>query len=226
MKIKSNNITELIKKDEKLKMKFLKRSKIIAVAENKIIKLKEILRKNNLFKSQLNLFYVAAKIERNSDENIIKYVDRIVNELTQIGMFVKKFTADEDKFYRAYLIEQLKKKVIDGLVAIKCLDEGIDIPSIERAFILASSTNPKEFIQRRGRILRKAPNKEYAYIYDFIVVPNIKYLSNNKNIYTIERDYLAKELRRFSEFASLSENKYEAEEILKDFKKKYDLIHI
>ncbi len=56
------------------------------------------------------------------------------------------------------------------LVAIKCLDEGIDIPLINRALILASSTNPREYVQRRGRVLRRTAGKYSAGIFDVIVI--------------------------------------------------------
>ena len=58
------------------------------------------------------------------------------------------------------------------LVSIKCLDEGVDIPAADHALILASSQNPRQFIQRRGRVLRKAPNKAKAVIHDAIVIPH------------------------------------------------------
>jgi superfamily II DNA or RNA helicase len=57
------------------------------------------------------------------------------------------------------------------VVSIRCLDEGIDIPSVSHALILASSQNPRQFIQRRGRVLRTAPGKDLAFIHDAIVVP-------------------------------------------------------
>lgn len=57
------------------------------------------------------------------------------------------------------------------MVSIKCLDEGVDIPAVSHALILASSQNPRQFIQRRGRVLRKAPWKSIALIHDAIVVP-------------------------------------------------------
>ena len=57
------------------------------------------------------------------------------------------------------------------LVSIKCLDEGVDIPVVSHALILASSQNPRQFIQRRGRVLRKVPGKHLAVIHDAIVVP-------------------------------------------------------
>ena len=56
-------------------------------------------------------------------------------------------------------------------MAIKWLDEGVDIPSVTHALILASSKNPREFIQRRGRVLRTAPDKVLAYVHDAIVMP-------------------------------------------------------
>ena len=57
------------------------------------------------------------------------------------------------------------------VVAIKCLDEGVDIPSVTHALILASSRNPREFVQRRGRVLRRAKDKPLAFVYDAIVIP-------------------------------------------------------
>ncbi len=70
-------------------------------------------------------------------------------------------------------IETLKLFQIQGgvLVSIRCLDEGVDIPSISHALILASSQNPRQFIQRRGRVLRKHHSKNFAKIYDAIVLP-------------------------------------------------------
>jgi superfamily II DNA or RNA helicase len=60
---------------------------------------------------------------------------------------------------------------VDLLLAIKCLDEGVDIPWCKGAVIIASSTSSAEFIQRRGRILRKHPSKEYASVFDISVLP-------------------------------------------------------
>jgi superfamily II DNA or RNA helicase len=60
----------------------------------------------------------------------------------------------------------------DGvLVSIRCLDEGVDIPNVTHALILASSQNPREFLQRRGRVLRRAPDKHVAIIHDVLVLP-------------------------------------------------------
>lgn len=60
------------------------------------------------------------------------------------------------------------------VVSIRCLDEGVDIPAVSHALILASSRNPREFIQRRGRVLRRSPGKFLAHIHDVVVVPDIE----------------------------------------------------
>ncbi len=63
------------------------------------------------------------------------------------------------------------RKFSGVLVSIKCLDEGVDIPAVSHALILASSQNPRQFIQRRGRVLRKSSGKQIAIIHDAIVIP-------------------------------------------------------
>jgi len=214
--------------DSNLKMLLLKRARIIASAANKIEALKKLLVEEGLVHSKHNLFYTAAKIERGSDGFELRMVDKIVKTLRDIGMQVDKFTSDESKHERKFLIDKLTDDLIDGLVAIRCLDEGVDIPSVERAFILASSSNPKEFIQRRGRVLRqsKETGKKYAYIYDFLVLPNFNRYSVEMEMYRYERAYIEKELRRFQEFAKLAENAYEAEAKIMGIKQHYNLIHI
>jgi len=86
------------------------------------------------------------------------------------------------------------------VVSIRCLDEGIDIPNTTHALILASSQNPREFIQRRGRILRKSDNKYHSFLYDAIVLPN-KFNESDKHIKMVET-----ELLRAIEFGEMSED--------------------
>jgi len=87
------------------------------------------------------------------------------------------------------------------LVSIKCLDEGVDIPSTTHALILASSQNPREFIQRRGRILRTAPGKLFAHLYDAITVPQVSENENDKSL-----SIIMAELSRAIEFGGSAEN--------------------
>src|SRR5690606_34441400 len=90
--------------------------------------------------------------------------------------------------------------------AIRCLDEGVDIPAIRRAFILASSTNPRQFIQRRGRVLRLAPGKESAEIFDFIVVPPTERQDARDPAYRTMQRLAEREMLRVIEFSKLALN--------------------
>jgi superfamily II DNA or RNA helicase len=108
------------------------------------------------------------------------------------------------------------------LVAMRCLDEGVDIPDARVAYLLASSSNPRQFIQRRGRILRPAPGKDEAEIIDYLAVPQSGIPLN----FDVERSLLARELERANEFGKLAEN-YEATlALLRPLKEKYQLMHL
>ena len=101
---------------------------------------------------------------------------------------------------REYLIKHFKSGDYQVLVAISCLDEGIDIPSANKAILLANSTNPREYVQRIGRVIRQSPNKSFAKIYDFLVVPD-KTVILPPEIAQFEKDILKKELVRVSEMS-------------------------
>jgi superfamily II DNA or RNA helicase len=108
------------------------------------------------------------------------------------------------------------------LVAMRCLDEGVDIPDARTGYLLASSSNPRQFIQRRGRLLRLADGKERAEILDYLAVPPAGTTIN----FDVERNLLARELERANEFGKLSEN-YEATlDVLRPLKERYQLMHL
>lgn len=136
-----------------------------------------------------------------SDEDIDSLSSTQLEEVNKIlarkGMKFAQYTSKESERERISALESFKKQSYSTLVAIKCLDEGVDIPQIQKAVILSSSTNPREFIQRRGRILRVSPNKDFAVIYDFIVF--------EEEIDSI----IKKEIERVYEFARLSMNRDE-----------------
>ena len=104
-------------------------------------------------------------------------------------------------------------------MAIRCLDEGIDIPAIKTAIILASSSNPRQFIQRRGRILRPHPDKKQAVLFDTIVIPP----NLDRETWEVERSLLRKELMRFVTFAELADNATEATNKLLRLQEQYQL---
>lgn len=95
---------------------------------------------------------------------------------------------------REYIIECFKRQKYQVLVAIKCLDEGIDIPSAKRAIVMASSTNPREYVQRIGRIIRQAPGKYQADIYDMIIKPDLN--GFNDEMRQLELHIFKKEMDR------------------------------
>ena len=132
-------------------------------------------------------------------------IEGVQDILNQRGIVQHKFTAEEDPKERKELLGSFAKGHYKALVAMKCLDEGVDVPSTRIAIIMASSTNPREFIQRRGRILRLSLGKDMATIYDIIVVPTISG-SIDPEFYELEAKIMMSELRRYSEFARSAVN--------------------
>lgn len=155
-----------------------------------------------------------------SYESSIRYIDTITMRMSKSNYKVHKFTAEEDTKTRLQLIDDFNENRVDSLVAIRCLDEGINIPSIKSALILSSSEDPREFIQRRGRILRTFKGKSIANIYDVIMLP-----SDDSGI-----DILKTELRRYIEYSRIAKNKDYLEkklmELLKDYNLKLDEIKL
>ena len=191
--------------DDNIPLKALlsQRGRILASASNKLIKLKEMAPQ---FKDKANLIiYCGDKIESN-----VKYIDKVYEIVNnEEGIISAKFTAEENPQQRRDILHLFGKKVIQALIAIRCLDEGVDIPQLETAIIMSSGTNPKEFIQRRGRILRKAAGKQYSYIYDFIVIPSLSIqdvsaLTPDEK--EMELKVISREFERVQEFANLAEN--------------------
>lgn len=200
----------------------IERARIINHARNKMVKLKEIMQEHK--DESHNIVYCG---DSNVDGE--KQIDAVVKILgTGLKMKVHTFTSREDGKIRKKLLDRFESGELQTLVAIKCLDEGVDVPATQRAFILASSTNPREFIQRRGRVLRKHPNKKYSYIHDFIVIPRkldeVKFIE--PSVFNIERNMIKRELKRFSEFADLALNGPIAHQTLNEIKHAYNLLDI
>src|SRR5699024_9686602 len=141
-------------------------------------------------------------------------IEIIVKAISDLGIKVSKFNSDIKNKDREKLLSMFEKGQIQVLVAIKCLDEGVDVPATKIAYFLSSTSNPREFVQRRGRILRKHSGKAFAKIHDYIVLPiGLTY----DNFYKIA----VKELPRFSEFSdsalNATQSKLEMSNILEDY---------
>ena len=190
------------------------RADILNKAQNKLEKLGELLRENrNLHHA---LFYCAPG-----------QIDEVVPILGNgFGLRVSRFTAEESTEERSRLLEDFAENRLQGLVAMRCLDEGVDVPSTQVAYILASTSNPREFIQRRGRILRKAPSKEYAVIHDLVALPSLKSSETRspERSFSAERGILRRELARFREFADSALNGFQATDVIWEYAKTYNLL--
>lgn len=222
-----NNKMSLTKQGE---LYALLRARVIATAKNKISKLKEIIVEKGFENEHNMLVYCGTgKIggEQDAEE---KQIDEVCKMLgNELKMKIARYTSKESTEERKIISESYKNgKDLQALVAIKCLDEGVNIPSIKTAFILASSTNPREYIQRRGRVLRKFNGKMYSYIYDFVTLPipfdKISYCDDS---YIEFFTALAKnEIERIKEFSSLSENEHESDILINEITSKYKLNRI
>jgi len=150
-------------------------------------------------------------------------IDMVQEILNKRGIIQHKFTAEEDVKERKLLLDSFANGIYKVLVAMKCLDEGVDIPSTRIAIMMASSTNPREFIQRRGRILRPFSGKEKAVIYDIIVVPDLSGRIDPV-LFDLEAKILQSEIRRYVEFANSAINCGDAYLKILDLASKYHVI--
>lgn len=197
-------------------MLLLKRKNIIHKATNKVTALVSIV--NELGKENFkNVFiYVPEGIELDytkNDDSLNNYttaddklIDIYINKLyEQFGFKMAKFTGETKN--RELVLSQFKNQKLDALLAMKCLDEGVDIPQTKYAIFCSSTGNPRQYIQRRGRVLRKHKDKEFAFIYDLIIKPVVDHTSTDVKLKSVEKNIFLTELKRLVNFAVLSENK-------------------
>ncbi len=207
--------------NEDLKPLLMQRARLIGAAENKLKALRELMQTRR--ETTYTLFYCSEgsqELGQRSNLHQLKAVAQILG--IELGYRIATYTAQTPLKTREVLRRQFEGGELQGLVAIRCLDEGVDIPAIQTAVILASSGNPRQFIQRRGRVLRPHPGKERATIFDMIVLPP----DLDRNTWEVERNLLKKELRRFVEFADLADNSGEARIKLLDLQRHYGLMGI
>lgn len=148
--------------------------------------------------------------DKNGEE--LRHINAVKMILSDLDYKASQFTATENMATRMELVDSFNKGQIDALAAIRCLDEGINIPSIKSALILSSNDDYREFVQRRGRILRLYRDKEFAKIFDVVVLPS-----------SDSSAWAAIELRRFHEYAKLALNWTDLSGILDDLLRQYGL---
>jgi DNA phosphorothioation system restriction enzyme len=204
--------------NENLTALLTKRSRLIGTAANKLVILKQLM--TDRLDTSHTLFYCGDGYLENSTSVYRRQIEAVTHILgKELGYRVNTYTTDTSPATREKLRQQFESGELQGLVAIRCLDEGIDIPAIKTAIILASSSNPRQFIQRRGRILRPHPGKDLATLFDTIVVPP----DLERETWEVEKSLLRKELTRSIAFAQLAINSHEAIDRLVKLQEQYQL---
>ncbi|GAB3761564.1 DEAD/DEAH box helicase family protein [Spirosoma pomorum] len=209
----------------------MQRKRIIHKAQGKLTVFEDILTQIQRSRGQIGYTLVYAPEGYYSDDEmnedkypdlteenrIIDFYASVVRRLlpeTTITQYTSE-SADKD-----LVLKQFEQGRINMLLSMKCLDEGVDIPRTEQAIFCSSTGNPRQFIQRRGRILRKHPEKDFAYIHDMVVIARA---DPNTTNFELERKLVQKELERVVHFAYMALNKYEAIEVFRDVCNYYEL---
>jgi len=188
---------------DQVKFLLLERSRLLGHAVAKLPALARLMRP--LSSSGHNLVYVA---EGSHPLHETRQLDGALALLGgELGMAVNVYTGETPTADREDYQRMLRKGTLQALIAMRCLDEGIDIPEVRRGVILASTQNPRQFVQRRGRILRRddAGGKLSAELYDMLVVPERPPPKTDPTFKT-ERRLVGRELSRALELASASTN--------------------
>ncbi|KAB8334990.1 DNA phosphorothioation system restriction enzyme [Scytonema tolypothrichoides VB-61278] len=207
--------------NEDLKPLLMQRARLVGAAENKLNALRELMSTRR--ETTHTLFYCSDGSQEVGEGSSLRQLKAVVKTLgVELGYKVSTYTSQTSIEEREVLRRQFESGELQGLVAIRCLDEGVDIPAIQTAVILASSANPRQFIQRRGRVLRPHPGKERATIFDMIVLPP----DLDRKTLEVERNLLRKELLRLVEFADLADNAGEARMKLLNLQKRYGLLDL
>lgn len=219
---------------ECLKRLLLKRKRIIHKAVNKLKIFRQIVQQRIEEKGSLKytLVYVPeGNRPDNYDADMFNQSDTItsdpdsehlINDFTRIvramdsHIIVRQFTSESTD--RDVMLKGFAEGSIDVLTSMKCLDEGVDVPRSELAIFCASTGNPRQFIQRRGRVLRTHKDKRFAIIHDLIVIPDNVF---DEDCYSFERNLVESELKRVRDFALLSENLNDTIRALDDVLNKY-----
>ena len=215
----------------------LKRKRIIHKAQNKLGVFRSLV--SEIYNRKKNLGYLLVYVPEGVDENDHEFSFAtesdleteggqeqvsLINQYTNIIASIDEHVTVEQVTSKSQNREKTLRRFASGdtqvLTAMKCLDEGVDVPRTEMAIFCASTGNPRQFIQRRGRILRTHKDKPMAYIYDLVVIPRIE---KDSPFFSMERSMLKKELERVIDFASLSTNSSYAEKVLSETIEYYNL---
>lgn len=202
-----DDMQAFIRSDVHLSKLLNMRAKILKTAEMKLTKLREILTSR-----EVPIEFAVIFCTPDTDE-----LDKVSLMLKEVNIISHRFTGEEKS---QEILRNFEQGVYKVLTAMNIFNEGIDVPVTKEAFIMSSSTNPTEYVQRRGRVLRKPKgiNKEKAVIHDFIVLPF--HLGYN-DVSDIDKQIIGKEVNRAFLFAEDAMNGLKVMAQLNDILDKY-----
>lgn len=218
----------LVKKNGKLQVSdagksvVYARTRLLAAARAKIPLLMSLLEPRKHEKNML-VYCGAAAIEDEAYRTENRQIDVVTQKMREeLHISVQRFTAEEGLAERRDIKQYFQDGLYQAITAIQCLDEGVNIPKICTAFILSSSHNPKQFIQRRGRLLRRSEGKDKAIIFDFVTLPrDLREVVPED--YESDRTIILGELARIHEFGQLANNRDEAEALIDQIMGAYNI---
>ena len=190
--------------NEAVKSLLLKRKRIIHKASAKLPAFKLVISQEYRKKSSLE--YAFVYVPEGADETDTAMIDSYIAAANEVLPSLRAAAYTQSTENKKEILSNFENGYIEMLFAMKCLDEGVDIPRTELAVFCSSTGTPRQFVQRRGRILRTHKDKKSATIHDLVVFPAFEDgLENN-----LEKRFIKSELTRVVEFAKLAKNYSEA----------------
>ena len=217
----SNHIdasTGRYKDNDIVKSLLLSRKRVIHKAENKRALFKKIIESHILESGGLKYAFVYAPEGNDAGGNSL--IDSYMQALEEVSPHCRAYSYTHHTENRRELMSNFEEGNVDVIFSMKCLDEGVDIPRAEMAIFCSSTGNPRQFIQRRGRILRKHSDKKLAIIHDLVVIPKVSDVSENNGA---EKNIVIGEMKRVIDFSKMASNYYEAIESCKNIVERYGL---
>ena len=200
---------------ERARKLLLVRKNLLHKARNKMYVFRQILRTIGEENLKYCFVYSAAgkrtKLDENDDEQLDEYILKEMQSVlkqTFPNVTCNSYTGEDSKEMRRQKLTAFAEGQLNVLFAKNCLDEGVDVPRAEYGIFTSSSGNPRQFIQRRGRLLRKHEDKKFAYIYDMVVVPDFHSPHYDRRFWTMEKNLVENEMHRVANFGYLASNYY------------------
>jgi len=207
-----------------VKRLLIRRARVVATARQKIELLKSRLERAPS-KSYTLIFCGDGSVEGDADGELVRQIEEVRRVVgVELGWRCASYTAETSPARRQELLAQFGAGDLHALLAIRCLDQGVDVPATRVAYLLASSSNPRQYVQRRGRVLRRSEGKTMAEIHDFFVTFPLSVYSRDHPQYRFARGLVRSQLARIGEFCDLATNGPAASRSLLELRGHFELL--